>query len=303
MLDLAVKYKLRPLAVHYDNTWNSAIASSNLYKVLKKLNIDLYTYVLNNNESDDLFKSFFISGVSEIEATTDLALIEIMYRAAYKHNIKYILDGHSFVEEGITPLQNNYFDGQYIKSINKKYGKLKMKTFPLMTLKNFLKWTIILRIKRIRPFWYLSYSKEEAKVYLKNKFDFVDYGGSHHENKMSLFYHTIYLPQKFNIDMRIHRLSAQVRENKISKENAIKILNAKNNYNDEIINYFTERLNFTIEEYKKIMLERPHYWYEFKTYKKTFERLRPLFKLLEINNLVPTSFYLKYCFPYKKNKK
>ena len=46
------------------------------------------------------------------------------------------------------------------------------------------------------------------------------------------------------------------------------------------------------------MLERPHYWYEFK-HKKTFE-LRPLFKLLEINNLVPTSFYLKYCFPYKK---
>ena len=38
-----------------------------------------------------------------------------MYRAAYKHNIKYILDGHSFVEEGITPLQNNYFDGQYIR--------------------------------------------------------------------------------------------------------------------------------------------------------------------------------------------
>ena len=135
LLDLAVKYKLRPLAVHYDNTWNSAIASSNLYKVLKKLNIDLYTYVLNNNESDDLFKSFFISGVSEIEATTDLALIEIMYRAAYKHNIKYILDGHSFVEEElhfkiIISMVN-------ILRVSIKYGKLKMKTFPLMTLKNF----------------------------------------------------------------------------------------------------------------------------------------------------------------------
>ena len=37
------------------------------------------------------------------------------------------------------------------------------------------------------------------------------------------------------------------------------------------------------------MLERPHYCMNLKP-KKTFERLRPLFKLLEINNLVPKAF-------------
>ena len=135
------------------------------------------------------------------------------------------------------------------------------------------------------------------------EFDFVDYGGIHHENKMSLFYHTIYLPEKFKKDMRLHSLSAQVRENKISKKEALNILNTKINYNDEIINYFKERLNITDSEYDKVMNSNPHYWYEFKTYKKTFERLRILFKILEKNNLVPTSFYLKYCFPYRKLKK
>ena len=38
--------------------------------------------------------------------------------------------------------------------------------------------------------------QKKKQSYLK-KIWFVDYGG-HHENKMSLFYHTIYLPQKFN---------------------------------------------------------------------------------------------------------
>jgi hypothetical protein len=36
---------------------------------------------------------------------------------------------------------------------------------------------------------------------------------------------------------------------------------------------------------------------DFKTYKKRFENLRPLFKILAKANLVPMSFYLKYCFP------
>ena len=48
-----------------------------------------------------------------------------MYRAANKYNIEYILEGHSFITEGITPVGRNYFDGnilnQYIKNmVNKK---------------------------------------------------------------------------------------------------------------------------------------------------------------------------------------
>ena len=51
---------LRPLAVHYDNTWNSAIATMNIQKVLAGLDIDLYTHVVDNKEADDIFRSFFL---------------------------------------------------------------------------------------------------------------------------------------------------------------------------------------------------------------------------------------------------
>ena len=76
----------------------------NIRNLLKSLNIDLYTHVINNKEADDIFKSFFIAGVPEIEASTDLALSEVLHRAASKYNVKYILEGHSLSTESITPL-------------------------------------------------------------------------------------------------------------------------------------------------------------------------------------------------------
>ena len=58
MIIKAVEWGLRPLAVHYDNTWNTAIATENIRKVLQHWNVDLYTHVVDNKESDDIFKSF-----------------------------------------------------------------------------------------------------------------------------------------------------------------------------------------------------------------------------------------------------
>ena len=44
MIHLARQWGLRPLAVHYDNTWNSAIATQNIRKVLgAPFDVDLYT--------------------------------------------------------------------------------------------------------------------------------------------------------------------------------------------------------------------------------------------------------------------
>ena len=67
---------LRPLAVHYDNTWNTAIATENIRKVLTKLDIDLYTHVTNNKEMDDIYRAFFLAGVPEIEAPPILPLLK-----------------------------------------------------------------------------------------------------------------------------------------------------------------------------------------------------------------------------------
>lgn len=303
MVYWAIKKGLRPLAVHYDNTWNTSIATENIKKVLGKLNVDLYTHVIDNKESDDIFKSFFKAGVPEIEASTDLALAETLYRAAAKYKVKYVLEGHSFIAEGITPLGKNYFDGKYIKTIHKRYGSLPMKTYPLMTFYQFLKWTLFGRIKKIRPLWYIKYSKEEARTFLEKEYDWEYYGGHHLENRMTSFFHSIYCPQKYNIDYRNNSLSASVRSGNMDRDEAIEEYYHTDPYIEpELLNYFKKRLNLADEEYEKIMNEEPRYWYEFPTYKSRFEKLRPLFYLLMKADLVPRSFYMKYCFPADINK-
>ena len=39
----AKQHGLRPLAVHFDNGWNSELAVANIERALEKLEIDLYT--------------------------------------------------------------------------------------------------------------------------------------------------------------------------------------------------------------------------------------------------------------------
>ncbi|MBI9087693.1 MAG: N-acetyl sugar amidotransferase [Desulfobacterium sp.] len=294
---LAKQWGLRPLAVHYDNTWNSAIATENIRKVLSQLDVDLYTHVVDNKESDDIFKSFFLADVAEIEAATDLALAETMYRAASKFGIKYVLEGHSFITEGITPVGRNYFDGRYIQTIHEKFGSRPMKSYPLMTFNRFLWWSSVARIRKIRPYWYIDYSKEEAQDFLKSKFGWKYYGGHHLENRMTAFTHGIYLPRKFNSDMRNNTLSALARMGKISREEAWARYNTPPEVEENLLRYFKKRLGLSESEYDEIMRRSPKSWHEYPTYKKRFERFRPLFAILAKANLVPMSFYLKYCFP------
>jgi N-acetyl sugar amidotransferase len=299
MVYLSKQWGLRPLAVHYDNTWNTAIATQNIGKVLAALNVDLYTHVVDNKESDDIFRSFFLAGVAEIEAATDLALAETMYRAASKYGIKYVLEGHSFVTEGITPVGRNYFDGQYIRSIHRMFGSRPMKTYPLMTFWRFIWWSCFARIRKIRPLWYIGYSKEDARAFLEREYGWRYYGGHHLENRMTAFFHGIYAPQKFGSDFRNNTLAALARNGLMSREDAWAEYNTPPQVEEELLAYFKKRLGLSDANYERIMKSPPKSWHEFPTYKKRFERLRPLFALLAKQNLVPMSFYLKYCFPAK----
>ena len=304
MVHLATKvWGLRPLAVHYDNTWNTAIATQNIRRVLSALDVDLYTHVIDNKEADDIFGAFFRAGVAEIEASTDLALAEVMNRAAWKFGIRYVLEGHSFVTEGITPVGRNYFDGRYIESVHRLYGSRRLKTYPLMTFERMMFWSLFARIRKIRPFWYMAYSKEDARALLEREYGWEYYGGHHLENRMTAFLHGVYAPQKFDSDFRNNTLAALARQGKLTREEAWTLYNEPPHIEDELVSYFKKRLGLSDNEYMSIMAAPPRSWREFPTYKRRFERLRPLFKHLADAELVPRSFYLKYCFPVAETAK
>ncbi len=300
MIHLARQYGLRPLAVHYDNTWNGAIATLNIARLLQATNVDLQTHVVDNREFDDILRSFFLAGLPELDCATDLGMIETLYRAAEARGIKYIVEGHSFVTEGITPLGKNYFDGRYIREVHRRFGRLPMKTYPLMNLRRFIWETAFSGIKRIRPFWYLDYNKEAARELLERDYGWQYYGGHHLENRIASFCHSIYFPQKFATDYRNNTLAALARNGQLTRREAWERYSTPPHVEEDLENYFCKRLNLSESEYRSVMAAPPSQWQEFPNYKKIFERMRPLFYLLVKTERVPMSFYLKYCFPSER---
>lgn len=295
LIHKAVEMGLKPLAVHFDNTWNSPIATQNIQKVLNKLNVDLFTIVVNNKEYDDIYRAFLAAGVKDIEAPTDIGLLTTMYKACAKYKLSYILEGHSFRTEGISPLGWLYMDGKYIESVHKRFGKLPMKTFPNLTITKFLWYSIATKIQRIRPLYYLDYNKEETKAFLSKEYDWEWYGGHHLENRFTAFYHSYFLPKRFGIDCRILGYAALVRTGQMSREDAISIMETEPPYDEEILRLVKKRLGFSEEEFDTIMNIPKNHWRQYGNYKKTFERLEPIFRLLLKYNRIPESFYWKFC--------
>ena len=158
------------------------------------------------------------------------------------------------------------------------------------------------RIKKIRPYWYLNYSKEKARHILQNEYDWQYYGGHHLENRMTAFFHSIYAPQKLKVDFRNNTLSAMVRNGQLDRKLAIEKYMDTPPTDAKLVKYFCKRLGLSQNEYISQLNSPLKFWTEFPTYKRTFEILRPLFYLLSKSNLVPHSFYLKYCFPIKEKK-
>ena len=298
LLMKAVDWGLRPIAVHYDNTWNTDIATENIAKITKALEVNLHTYVVDSVEMDDLYRSFLKANVVEFDGPTDIAIPQVIRLAAAKYGVKYILEGHSFVEEGISPVSDNYTDGKYIQSVHKAFGTVPLKTFPNLTLIKFLKWALLYRQQYLRPFWYLDYDKEKARAELEDRLGWTYYGGHHLENRAAIFNTQVLRPQKFNQDYRILSLAAAVRKSKISRDDALKELSQKLVIEPGIEKYVRKRLNLSENEYTQLVYSnQSKTWRDYKTYKKTFERLEPLFRILVKGNFVTKSFYLKYCFP------
>ena len=302
LLAQAIEWGLKPLAVHYDNTWNTHIATENIRKVTTALDVDLFTHVVDNREIDDLKKSFLLSGVIEFDTDTDIALVQVMRSTAAKFGIKYILEGHSFTTEGISPVGSNYFDGGYIKDIHKRFGSIPINSYPNLTFWQFMKWTLIYRQKFIRPLWYIDYDKDKAKRWLAENTGWQNYEGHHLENRASAYAHTIWIPQRYNLDYRNLTLAASAREGKITREQAIEIYSEPVKPSQELIDYVKKRTKLTDEDYVSIINGPKRNFRHFKTYKKRFEILKPLFFILAKLNLVPFTFYTKYCFPIEEEE-
>jgi N-acetyl sugar amidotransferase len=294
MLHIANQYGLRVLAAHFDNTYNSKIAVENIQVVLEKLNIDLYTHVVDNDEFQRIYKSFILASVPNIDTPTDLALAVVHYMAAAKYGIKHIWEGHSFRTEGISPQGWFYMDGKYIQDIHNKFGDGKIKTLPVLWMGKWLKWMLVDKIKKHRPLYFIDYNKSAVKEFLAKEYGWQWYGGHHMENRTSYFTVNYYQPKKFNIDLRYSELSALVRSGQMDKKEAFNKLKEEKPFDPEVLDEVKKRLSFTDQQWEDIMNAPLNHYTDFKTYHKTFKFLKPVFTILLKAGYITRSFYDKY---------
>ena len=158
-----------------------------------------------------------------------------------------------------------------------------------------LKRTFVSRIKEVRILEYIDYRKSDVDKILKERLGWKDYGGHHHENKFTHFIQSYYLPKKFGIDKRKTELSAQIRSGHITKQQAEGILNKPYQYDQEIVDYVIKQLDFTKEEFQKIMDAPNKSYQDYKTLQPVYKMLRLPINIATKLGFLPRILYLKYC--------
>ena len=203
---------LRVLAVHLDNGWNSERAVLNMERILSRLNIDLYTYVVPWEEFRDLQRAYIRAGVIDIEVLTDHAIAAILFRLARKFDVGYILSGEHFATEGQLPSNwvHNKLDHLNILGIHRQFGEIPIPSYPLMSYYRYRWGQGKGRARSIPILNYLDYQKDAVKLRLSQELGWQDYGGKHHESVFTRFYQAYILPIKFDVDKRKSHLSTLI---------------------------------------------------------------------------------------------
>lgn len=219
---IAHKFGLRVLAVHFDNGWNSELAVMNIENIVSKLGFDLHTVVVDWEEFRDLQVAFIKASVIDIEVVTDHAMLATLYKLAVDKNVKYILSGHNIATELILPERwyVNKRDHIHVRAINKLFGSIPLKSYPLLTtkLKFLVEWK---DIKSVALLNYLPYNKNEVKTFISEHMNWRDYGGKHYESIFTRFYQGYILPKKFGVDKRKAHLSNLICSQQITRDEAI----------------------------------------------------------------------------------
>lgn len=256
---MVVELGLRPLVVHIDTGWNSEIAVQNIENVVNKLNLDLFTYVIDWDEMKDLQLSFFKASVPDCDIPQDHVFPALLHKIAKQHNIKDIISGHNLVTEFISPKGWVYDsnDLTHILDIQKKYGTRKLKKYPTFSLfDRTIYYKFICPIKSHRLLYYIPYNKDKIKNFITKELDWKDYGGKHFESKFTKFFQAYYLPTKFGFDKRKAHLSNLIISNQITKEEALDELNKplyEKQQLDEDTDYIVKKLGITRDEWNQIM--------------------------------------------------
>lgn len=281
LLHLAKKeLGLRPLAVHVDAGWNSELAVRNIENLTKRLDIELFTHVVNWEEMRDLQLAYLRSSLANQDVPQDHAYFAKLYEFAVSNRIKYVLTGSNFATESILPRAWGYNakDATQLRAIHRKFGRGRLKDYPIAGfLKSYIYYPYLLGMRVVTPLNYIEFNKEEAMELLAEKYCWVYYGGKHFESRWTRFFQSYYLPKKFGYDKRRAHLSSLIVSGQLTRDEALaemQQLPYDEDTIDEDMEFVAKKLRLSIEEFRRL-LELPNK--EFSEYP-NFARLENLLR-------------------------
>jgi N-acetyl sugar amidotransferase len=255
---------LRPLAVHLDNGWDSELAIKNVENICRKLEIDLHTIVLDWNEFRDLQLSFLKASTPDSEIPSDHAIASSMRRTAKMVGVKHIITGNNVRTESHLPSawSQGHQDWRYIKKIQQRFGKVKLKNFPHLNRRDFLFRSY--NKSQFNILDYLDYTKKDIMPILEQKLGWRYYGGKHYESIYTRWYQGYWLPVKFGYDKRRTHLSSLVCSGEITRTEALESLLSPSyppNLQKEDTSYVIKKLDLTEDQLDALLrLPNKTYW-------------------------------------------
>lgn len=254
---------LRLLAVHVDGGWNSELATRNIENIVRKLDIDLHTYVVDWREMRDLQRAFVRAGLANQDVPQDHAFFAALYSNAQFYGLRYVLSGGNIATESVMPEEwaYNAMDLRHLEAVHRRFGDGSLKTFPRVNFFRYYFWNrYVKRMRVIRPLNYLPYVKDEAIATLERELGFQYYGGKHFESRFTKWQQLYYRPRKFGYDERRAYLSSLVLSGQTTREQALTGLaaDAENEKQAEKdTEYILKKLQLAEDEFAQIMAQPP----------------------------------------------
>ena len=281
---LGYTWGLRILAVHIDDGYDTEISKNNIKKLVDATHIDLITIKPDTEQYNDLLKAYMKAGVPNLTAPQDNILFAALLKYARENNIKYFLSGGNFAIEYIAQiaLRNIVYppeDMTNLRAIHKKYGTHPINKLPFISPYSVAFDKYIMGIKTYHPLDYIDYNLDRVLKELTDFCGFEYYGGKHYENILTSYMMQVWLPQRYDVDVRKLYLSNMIVSGQITRDDALDELDKPIIKNKELVNknveYIKRNLKMTDDEYNEIMNSPAKQHTAYKTYK-----IYPLLKVL-----------------------
>jgi len=277
--------KLRALAVHFDNGWNSELAVHNIQQTVQRLGIDLFTYVVDWEEFRDLQIAFFRSHTSNLEIPTDHAIKAILYKQASKHGIRHVFSGSNAATEQILPpaWQHDASDLTFLRAIHQRFGANRLRSFPALGLGRLFYYTVLRRIRFHRVLNLVDYDKAKTIDLISRELNWRPYGVKHGESTFTRFFQCYIQPRKFGIDKRRAHLSSLIASKQLSRDEAMAELGRNDYPSDDLetdIAFVIKKLQMSREEFEAYLSAQPVAASAFPNEVKLQAQLRPAWNWL-----------------------